>query len=127
MSSESVQPDIGPRTLRAATEHMTVIEEAQSLFSVTTQSGSEYTVDLREPACTCPDFEYRESVSECKHIRRVRIEVGQVDIGKLESELVETADNIESNAADLEAQAQELTDTADELRDALDRLEEVAQ
>jgi len=127
MSSESVQPDIGPRTLRAATEHMTVIEEAQSLFSVTTQSGSEYTVDLREPACTCPDFEYRESVSECKHIRRVRIEVGQVDIKKLESELVETADNLESNAVDLKDQAQELTDTADELRDALNRLEEVAQ
>jgi|GEM_PF-1637869 len=127
MSSESVQPDIGPRTLRAATEHMTVIEEAQSLFSVTTQSGSEYTVDLREPACTCPDFEYRESVSECKHIRRVRIEVGQVDVETLETELIETADNLESNAADLEAQAQELTNTAGELRDALNRLEEVAQ
>ena len=126
MSSESVQPDIGPRTLRAATEHMTVIEEAQSLFSVTTQSGSEYTVDLREPACTCPDFEYRESVSECKHIRRVRIEVGQVDVETLETELVETADNLESNAADLEAQAQELTNTACELRDALNRLEEVS-
>lgn len=126
MSSESVQPDIGPRTLRAATEHMTVIEEAQSLFSVTTQSGSEYTVDLREPACTCPDFEYRESVSECKHIRRVRIEVGQVDVETLETELIETAGNLESNAADLEAQAQELTNTAGELRDALNRLEEVS-
>jgi len=126
MSSESVQPDVGPRTLRAATEHMTVIEEAQSLFSVTTQSGSEYTVDLREPACTCPDFEYRESVSECKHIRRVRIEVGQVDVETLETELIETADNLESNAADLEAQAQELTNTACELRDALNRLEEVS-
>lgn len=126
MSSESVQPDIGPRTLRAATEHMTVIEEAQSLFSVTTQSGSEYTVDLREPACTCPDFEYRESVSECKHIRRVRIEVGQVDVETLETELIETADNLESNAADLEAQAQKLTNTAGELRDALNRLEEVS-
>lgn len=127
MSSESVQPDIGPRTLRAATEHMTVIEEAQSLFSVTTQSGSEYTVDLREPACTCPDFEYRESVSECKHIRRVRIEVGQVDVETLETELIEAADNLESNAAELETQAQELTDTAHELRDALDRIVEVAR
>ena len=126
MSLESVQPDIGPRTLRAATEHMTVIEEAQSLFSVTTQSGSEYTVDLREPACTCPDFEYRQSVSECKHIRRVRIEVGQVDVETLETELIETAENLESNAADLEAQAQKLTNTAGELRDALNRLEEVS-
>ena len=123
----SVQPDIEPRTLRAATEHMTVIEEARSLFSVTTQSGSEYTVDLREPACTCPDFEYRDGVKECKHIRRVRIEVGQVDTDALEARLAETADDLDSNAADLEQQAQELAETADELRDALDRLVEVAR
>jgi predicted nucleic acid-binding Zn finger protein len=122
----SVQPDVEPRTIRAAKEHMTVLEKARSLFSVTTQSGSEYTVDLREPACTCPDFQHRSEVQECKHIRRIRIEVGQIDIETLETELTETADNLESNAADLEAQAQDLTDTADKLRDALNRLEEVA-
>jgi predicted nucleic acid-binding Zn finger protein len=126
LSSDSVQPAVDSRTVRAATEHMTVIEEAQSLFSVTTQSGSEYTVDLREPACTCPDFEYRESVSECKHIRRVRIEVGQVDIEMLKTEVSKKADDLESSAAELEARARELTDTADELRDALNRIEEVA-
>jgi hypothetical protein len=122
----SIQPEVEPRTIRAATEHMTVLERARSLFSVTTQSGSEYTVDLREPACSCKDFEYREEVTECKHIRRVRLSVGQVDIEALETELIETAADLESNAADLEAQAQELTDTADELRDALARLEEVS-
>jgi predicted nucleic acid-binding Zn finger protein len=128
MSSESVQPDIEPRTLRAATEHMTVIEEARSLFSVTTQSGSEWTVDLREPACTCPDFEHRsEQLGEqgCKHIRRVRLEVGQVDTDALETRLAETADDLEGKATDLEQRAQELADTANELRDALDRLGEV--
>jgi len=72
----SVQPDIEPRTIRAATEIMTVIEEADALFSVTTESGSEYTVDLRKPACTCPDFQHREEVKEFKHIRRVRLSVG---------------------------------------------------
>lgn len=117
MSSESVQPEIEPRTIRAATEHMTVIEEAQSMFSVTTQSGSEYTVDLREPTCTCPDFEHRESISECKHIRRVRIEVGQVNIDILETELVEMADDLDSKAADHEDKAQSLAETATELRD----------
>jgi predicted nucleic acid-binding Zn finger protein len=122
----SIQPEVEPRTIRATTEHMTVIEKARSLFSVTTQSGSEYTVDLREPACSCKDFEYRDDVTECKHIRRVRLAVGQVDIEALETELIETAADLESNAADLEAQAQELTDTADELRDALARLEEVS-
>lgn len=126
MSSESVQPDIEPRTIRAATEHMTVIEEARSLFSVTTQSGSEYTVDLREPACTCPDFEYRDGVKECKHIRRVRIEVGQVDTDALEARLAETADDHDANATNLEQKAQELAETANELRDASDRLGEVA-
>jgi len=127
MSSESVQPDIEPRTIRAATEHMTVIEEARSLFSVTTQSGSEYTVDLREPACTCPDFQHRSGVQECKHIRRVRIEVGQVDTDALEARLAETADDLDANATDLKQQAQELAETADELRGALNRLEEVAR
>mgnify|MGYP006290748019 CR=1 FL=1 len=125
----SIQPDIEPRTIRAATEHMTVIEEARSLFSVTTQSGSEYTVDLREPACTCPDFEHRsEQLGEqgCKHVRRVRLEVGQVDTDALEARIVETADDLDANAADLEQQAQELAETAEELRDALNRLEEVA-
>ena len=126
MPSESVQPDIEPRTIRAATQHMTVIEEARSLFSVTTQSGSEYTVDLREPACTCPDFEYRDGVKECKHIRRVRIEVGQVDTDALEARLAETADDLDANATNLEQKARELAETADELRDALDRLGEVA-
>ena len=122
----SVQPEVEPRTLRAATEHMTVIEEAQSLFSVTTESGTEYTVDLREPACTCPDFDYRDDIEECKHIRRVRIEVGQVDTDALESRLAETAGDLETSAEQLEAKAQDLTETVSELRETLDRLEEVS-
>jgi predicted nucleic acid-binding Zn finger protein len=127
MTSESVQPDIEPRTIRAATEHMTVIEESDALFEVTTQSGSAYTVDLREPACTCPDFQHRTEVQECKHIRRVRLEVGQVDTDALEARLTETADDLEANATDLKQQAQQLAETADELRDAMDRLEEVGR
>ena len=126
MSSESIQPDVEPRTVRAATEHMTVIEEARSLFSVTTQSGSEYTVDLREPACTCPDFEYREEVSECKHIRRVRLVVGQIDVEELELELERTASELLRSAAQLESKADDIYDQAAELEDARDRLTEVA-
>ena len=105
---------------------MSVIEEARSLFSVTTESGSEYTVDLREPACTCPDFQYRDEIGECKHIRRVRIEVGQVDTEALEHQITQTADDLEVNAEQLEAKAQELTETATELRNTLKRLGEVA-
>ena len=124
--SESVQPDVGPRTLRAVTEYVTVIEEARSLFEVTTESGSAYTVDLREPACTCPDFQYREGISECKHIRRVRLEVGQVDTERLESQLTERVEELEAEASQLEEQAQELVETAAKLRRALDRLPEVS-
>ena len=124
MSSESVQPDIEPRTLRAATEIMTVIEEADALFSVTTESGSEYTVDLREPACTCPDFQYRDEV-ECKHIRRVRIEVGQVDIEALAESLADRATSVEQEAEELEETVEEMEDTAMKLDNAAKRLEEV--
>jgi len=124
--SESVQPDVEPRTIRAATEHMTVIEEAPAMFSVTTQSGSEYTVDLREPACSCPDFRHREEVTECKHVRRVRLEVGQIDVEELESELERTASDLLRSAAQLESKAEDIYDQASELENARDRLLEVA-
>jgi predicted nucleic acid-binding Zn finger protein len=127
MSSKSVQPEIEPRTVRAATEYMTVIEEARALFEVTTQSGSAYRVDLEGPACECPDFAHREGVTECKHIRRVRMEVGQVDLDALEEELLTAAEDLESNAAELEEQAEELTAAAAELRKATERLREVAR
>ena len=125
MSSESVQPDIEPRTIRAATEIMTVIEEADALFSVTTESGSEYTVDLREPACTCPDFQYRDDVREFKHIRRARIEVGQVDIKALTESLAERATTVTKEADELEEAAEKLNQTAAKLDNAAERLEEV--
>ena len=123
----SVQPDIEPRTIRAATEIMTVIEEADALFLVVTESGSEYTVDLREPACSCPDFEYRDDIQECKHIRRVRIEVGQVDIDALAESLADRATSVEQEAEELEETVEEMEDTAKELDNAAQRLEEVAR
>ncbi|WP_280535727.1 hypothetical protein [Halopenitus sp. POP-27] len=126
MSSESIQPDVEPRTIRAATEYMTVLEEAQSLFSISTQSGSEYTVDLREPACTCPDFQHREEVTECKHIRRVRLEYGQIDVESLEEKLEHTASELADSAEQLEKQADDLHAEASNLEDAIDRLQEVA-
>jgi len=127
VSSESVQPEVDARTVRAAREHMTVIEEAQALFSVTTQSGSEYTVDLREGVCSCPDYAHREPEGGCKHLRRTRIEVGQVDIEALEESLSKQADDIQQDAAELIQAADELGETATELEDAVERLREVAE
>ena len=127
MSSESVQPEVDARTVRAAREHMTVIEEAQALFSVTTQSGSEYTVDLREGVCSCPDYAHREPEGGCKHLRRTRIEVGQVDIEALSESFTEQADDILRDAEKLKQTATKLGETAAELDDAVDRLREVAE
>lgn len=57
---------------------MTALPEGEDLWTVVSQSGSEYTVDLRdEPACTCPDFEYNLPTEDgqevCKHILRCQI------------------------------------------------------
>lgn len=127
MSSETVQPDVEPRTIRAATEFMYCEEVADGLFEVTSQSGNVYTVDLREPACECPDFQHREEVTECKHIRRVRIEVGQIDVESLEEELERTASELEESAEHLQQRAREVSDQASELEDAIDRLQEVTR
>ncbi|QLG50236.1 hypothetical protein [Natrinema halophilum] len=127
MSSESIQPDVEPRTVRAATEHMTVIEEAPALFSVTTQSGSEYTVDLREGVCSCHDYRNREPEGGCKHLRRTRMEVGQVDVETLTAELERTASELEMSAEQLEQKAQNFNEEASSLEAAIDRLQEVAR
>lgn len=126
MSSGSVQPDVEPRTIRAATEYMYCEEVADALFEVTSQSGNVYTVDLREPACQCKDYEFRDEVEECKHIRRVRLEVGQIDVEELESELERTASELLRSAAQLESKAEDIYDQASELEDARERLMEVA-
>lgn len=67
---------------RALTEYMTVLDDGDDrargvpgLYTVTTQSGSQYLIDTGLPACECPDFEYRGRA--CKHIRRVMFATGR--------------------------------------------------
>lgn len=127
MSIESVQPDVEPRTLRAFTESMECVEVAHALFEVTAESGRVYTVDLQEPVCQCCDFQYREEVTECKHIRRVRLEVGQVDLVTLEDEIEQRAREFQETADQFTSKAQELSEQAAELNDVLHRLHEVAE
>jgi len=127
MSSGSVQPEIEPRTLRAASEFMSVRERARGLFEVASQSGSTYRVDLAEPACTCPDFQYRDEVEECKHIRRVRIEVGQVNVEELEESLTEEVEDLRRRRRSVEAVAQELAQEEAEVERAIERLREVTE
>lgn len=66
---------IDPRTERALTEYMTVLEERPGAYSVTTQSGREYRVDRRASRCDCPDHTHRGV--RCKHLRRVAFATGE--------------------------------------------------
>lgn len=127
MASESIQPDITQRTIRAATEYMTIIEKAPALFDVVSESGAAYTVDLREPACSCRDFLYRDNIAACKHLTRVRLEVGQVDIDALEHRLAATAEQLGATASELEDEACEIEEAARELQKARTRLREVVE
>lgn len=88
---------------------MSVLEEATDLYLVVSESGKAYTVDLAEPACTCPDFQYREV--ECKHIQRVKLTTGATDTAELGT-------NLETSAEDLTSEADQLADYVAFLRDA---------
>lgn len=78
------QPHLDSRDVRALTESMTVMDlvglakDADDLYVVV--STSEYLVDVREGACTCPDFEHNLPAADgretCKHLARVTYETG---------------------------------------------------
>ncbi|WP_284009516.1 hypothetical protein [Haloarcula pelagica] len=72
--------DLDERDARALTEVMTVTEGgrargADGLFEVTTQSGSEYLVDMHDGRCECWDDSVRSA--GCKHRRRVAFATGR--------------------------------------------------
>jgi hypothetical protein len=70
--------DLEQRDVRALTEYMTVLPLGGDVYSVTTESGSEYRVDALEGRCTCPDKQYNlEEGEHCKHERRVRFATGR--------------------------------------------------
>jgi len=67
-------PDrLDPRSRRAWTEQMLVDRRADDTYAVTTESGHTYRVDLPEQDCNCPDHRIRGE--QCKHLRRVAIEI----------------------------------------------------
>jgi hypothetical protein len=79
------------RRVRALTEYMTVLPFRGDLYSVTTESGSEYRVDARGGRCTCPDYLYRNV--RCKHQQRVAFATGErpipagVDAAEIDGQL----------------------------------------
>lgn len=78
--------DIKPlsdRDVRALTECMSVLSDvgivdgADEMYTVVSESGQTYTVDLETGACDCADAFYRHPKDGCKHVRRVRFATGR--------------------------------------------------
>jgi hypothetical protein len=72
LTAESTRQD------RAQAEGMVVqaiVENgvATGLYEVESESGSQYTVDVEEGRCSCPDHQNRDA--KCKHIQRVALEM----------------------------------------------------
>lgn len=115
------------RSLRAVSEYMSVVRDAPDLYTVVSESGREYTVDLRDdPACTCGDFQYRTEVSECKHILRARLETGRADVHHIKGRLALAAIDAEEEAEKLERASEEVRSDARRIRRAVERLDELA-
>ena len=116
------------RSLRAVDEYMTVLQSAPDLYSVVSQSGREYVVDLREiPACTCPDFQYRPDEGGCKHILRAQLQTGRADVGDLKQALERAATAAEAEAERLERESDESRRRAWRLRRAVQKANELIE
>ena len=108
--------DVDERDHRALTETMFVRRDAPDLYEVRTESG-DYVVDVREPACSCPDFQYRDV--RCKHIRRVGFETGDRDASALSEAVDDALDALDDRIAALASRRAELVG----LRSAVDQFE----
>lgn len=113
----SINEFVDERDCRALTETMFVRSEGPELYNVRTETGAEYVVDLREPACTCPDFRYREI--ECKHVRRVKLETGAAETESLAATVDDALDRVDEEIETLAARRAELV----RLQLALNRFE----
>lgn len=78
--------EIDDRTRRALTEPLSVVttdgtplEGDESIVRVISHTGADgdYTVDVREGRCSCPDSTYRAPAGACKHVRRSRVVLGR--------------------------------------------------
>ncbi|WP_436933711.1 hypothetical protein [Halovenus marina] len=74
------------RSVRAACERMATAQLADGLFLVDNGDGEQYVVEPDLPACTCGDWQHRSDelgADGCKHIRRVRMVRGEIDLTPL--------------------------------------------
>lgn len=74
------------RDAMALTQYMTVLDDvgrardADRLYTVVSQSGRTYLVDVDQRACECDDAFYRQPTGGCKHVRRVEFATGRREI-----------------------------------------------
>lgn len=66
---------LSPRSRRAREEQMDVTLARIGVYTVHSQSGSVYEVNVFETSCTCPDCHRNSPEDGCKHIRRVKLEI----------------------------------------------------
>ena len=104
--------DLEQRDVRALTECMTVlpdtgrVKDADDLYLVISESGSEYLIDAREGVCECPDYRHREPESGCKHILRTQYATGERAIPEwADSDAVDPQLGMHTNAAPLDSLA----------------------
>lgn len=71
------------RTIRAATESMTVVSNGKGRFDVYSGEKGRYEVNLVFGTCDCPAAMYQEG--DCKHVRRVEMETDLREIPDLGS------------------------------------------
>jgi hypothetical protein len=90
MSTSHQTPATTVRSVRAACESLATARLAPDLWLVDNgkhgDDHDQYRVDPDAPACTCPDWQYRSNelgAGGCKHIRRVRMVRGEIDITPL--------------------------------------------
>lgn len=86
--------EFGDRQLRAVEEYLTVMPDAvdaPDMVRVVSHTGDEYTVGVRDEACTCPDFEHRggDENGRCKHVYRALWATGRE---AMPADLVDAAD-----------------------------------
>lgn len=110
-------------TIRAITEYMTVLDVTEDIYQVVTQSGSAYRVDLRHPACTCPDFQRRGAEIECKHIRRVKLKTDTTTLNSIQARLQYATEQRQRELTRLESATRDLRSTIKTYKQALDGIE----
>lgn len=84
----SSQPlsDLESRSVSALLEYLYAFDDhgwaadADGLWLVYAEDGTQYRVDVETGACNCDDAWYRQPDGGCKHVRRVEFLIGEREI-----------------------------------------------